>query len=194
MIQHEVVVVTVAQMELRVVGIDPLANRMRFAKIERRPLHCFQLSRRNERRVYRGHAGSVDLEHCRENIAIALSLQVEIGMIGEIEHRMFVGCCRILDSQSATAHGISHMSGKCSRKTLIATFAHMSEFETIRNFFRFPDDLVEADQSSVQSIIAVVLWNVISVAVELECAMRNAIRVAADDASEVSSLGNVLLD
>src|ERR1700722_3544064 len=194
MIQDEVVIVAVAEAELRVVGIDSLSDCMRLTKVERRAVHRFQFAGGNEGCVDRSEAGSVDLEHGIQNIAVALTLQVEIGMVGEIEDGVFVSGGGIFDLQSAAAYGVAHMRGERAGKTLIAIFAHMGEFNTIRNLFRLPDDLVEADQSSVQSVIAVVLRNVISVAIELEGAMRDTIRVAADDAAEMRSLANIFLD
>src|SRR3984885_11842839 len=102
MIQYEVVVVSQAQPQLLILRIDPLADGMSRSKIEWRVLHRLQLSGWNQRRVNRREPCSIDLHHMPQNLPLPLACKVEIGMIGEVEHGIFVGCCRILDPKRAS--------------------------------------------------------------------------------------------
>src|SRR5258706_2038285 len=129
-----------------------------------------------------------------KNVALPLARKIEIGVVGQVEDCVFVGGRRIFNVQSTPTQGVAHRSGECAGKTLIAILAHVSQFDSIRNLFAFPHNLVEPTGSPVQGIVTVVLWNGISLAVKLEGAVRNAVRVAADDAAEMRSLRLVLLN
>src|ERR1700683_971250 len=115
-------------------------------------------------------------------------------MISEIQHSIFICSRRILNAQCFATQGVANNRGERTRKTLFSIFAHIGEFDSIGDLFRRPDHFVEAADASMKRVVAVVLWNVIGVTVEFESAMRNTIRVTADDASEMRGLGHVLLD
>src|SRR4029077_5695317 len=113
---------------------------------------------------------------------------------GEIEDCVLVGGRGILDSQGAAAYCVSYVGGESAGEPLIAVLAHMSELHSVRYLFSLPDHLVESNEPSVKSIVAIVFRNGIRVPIELEGAMCDAVRVAADDASKMCSLRYVLLD
>src|SRR5580700_6203390 len=115
-----------------------------------------------------------------QNIALPLTRQVEIRMIGQIEHGIFIRGCRILHSQGSATQGVAHGRGEVAWETLIPILAHVGEFDSIRNLFGRPYYLVEAADSTVKRIVAIILWSGIRVAIELEAAMSDAIRVTAD--------------
>src|ERR1700722_15422564 len=98
MIQDEVVIITMAATKLRIISIDPLAHPMRLAKVERWALCRLQFPSRNERRVDRSDTRGVDLENGVQNIAVALTFQVEIGMVSQIQDGLFVCGGGIFDS------------------------------------------------------------------------------------------------
>src|ERR1700691_3199506 len=129
-----------------------------------------------------------------EDVAIALALQIEVRMIGQIQHSIFIGGRRILNAQGTATQGVSHSRRERARKTLLPILAHVGKFDSIRDLFRRPHHLVEAADATMKRVVAVILWNGIGMTVELEVAMRDAICVAADDASEMRSLRYVLLD
>src|ERR1700674_2021318 len=129
-----------------------------------------------------------------ENVALPLARQIEIGMVGQVEDGISIGSRRILDAQSAPAQGIAHGRGEGAGKTLLAIFAHIGEFYSICYLFGPPDHFVEAAGAAVKSVIAIVLWNGIRLPIKLEGAMRDTIRVAPDNASEMRGLRLVLLD
>src|SRR5258706_12762796 len=91
---------------------------MRLAKIERRAFHGFQFSRWNERRVHGSHAGSIDLKHRSQNIAVSLARQVEIRMVGKVEDRILIGGRGIFKSQSAPPPRIPPPCSERGRETL----------------------------------------------------------------------------
>ena len=58
--------------------------------------------------IDRGDAGSIDLQHMPQNVALPLALQIEIRMIGQSKHSIFIGSRRVLDSQSSATQGVAH--------------------------------------------------------------------------------------
>ena len=91
MVQYEVVVVSHAQPQLFVIGIDPLAYGMWRSKIEWRALHGFQFSGGNKGRIYRREPRRIDLHHMPQNFTLSLASEIEIGMVGQVQDGIFVG-------------------------------------------------------------------------------------------------------
>src|SRR6202521_4830401 len=129
-----------------------------------------------------------------EYVAFPLARQTEIGMVGQVEDGIFIGGRRIFDAQSAPTQGVAHGRRERAGKTLLAILAYIGEFDSIRDFFGRPNHFVEATGAAVKSVIAVVFWNGIRLPIKLEGAMRDTIRVAADNASEMRGLRLVLFD
>src|ERR1700687_3420829 len=129
-----------------------------------------------------------------EYVAFPLARQIEIGIVVQVEDGILIGGRRILDAQSAPAQGVAHGRGERSGKTLLAILAYIGEFDSISYLFGPPDHFVEAAGAAVKSVVAVVFWNGIRLPIKLEGAMRNTIRVAPDNASEMRGLRLVLFD
>src|SRR6202034_4328842 len=115
-------------------------------------------------------------------------------MIRQIEDRILVGGRRILDSECIAIQRVAHAGGERSGEALISVLAHVGKFDSILYFVRGPDHLIEPDNSSVKRIVAVVLWDGISLAVQLEAAMRDTVRITANDGPKISGLGNVVVE
>src|ERR1022692_119581 len=194
MIQYKVVVEALAEAQLEIVRINPLADGVRRSKIKGRAFYRLQFSQRDESRIDRSHARCIDLQHMRQHVTLPLARQIEVGMVSKVEDRIFVGGSRILDSQCAPTQRVAHRRGEGAGETLIAIFAHIRELDPIFDFFGFPDHLIEPADPSVQSVVAIVFWRGIRLTVKLKTAMRDAVRIAADDASEMRRLRLILLD
>src|SRR5580693_9192337 len=171
MVEDEVVVIAMAEVELGIIRLNPLSEGMRRSKIERRPFHPFQFPRGNKSCIDGRNPGSVNLQNMPQNVALPLARKVEVGMVGQVEYRIFISGRRILDSQRAPTQRVAHSGGERTGEALITILAHIGELDSIRYLFRRPDYLVEPADSSVKSIVAIVLGNGISLPVELEGAM-----------------------
>src|SRR4029077_7010705 len=121
------------------------------------------------------------LQHVPENVAFPLARKIEIGMVGQVEYRIFIGGRRILDAQSTSTQGVAHGRRERAGKTFLAILAHIGEFDSICYLFCPPDLFVEAADAAMKSIVAIVFWNGICLPIKLEAAMRDTIRVAPDN-------------
>ena len=81
-VQHEVVIVAPAELELLIVLIDARANRGGLAKVERSPVDFAELAGGNQRGVDRCKAIGIDHYFVIENVAASLAGEVEVGMVG----------------------------------------------------------------------------------------------------------------
>ncbi len=88
-VQNPVVIVAVAELQLLIIRFDALADRDRLAEIEWRAGDGAKLAGGDERGVDPRETVGMDGDDVAENIAIAF--QIEVGMIGEVEDRVFVG-------------------------------------------------------------------------------------------------------
>src|SRR5580704_7510058 len=98
-IEDPVVVVAMAAMNLFIVGVNPRADSCGLAKIKRSRFHRFQFASRNEPGVDRSESGSMQRKLMVQDVA--LSSEIEIRMIRQIDDCVFVRRSRILDSQIA---------------------------------------------------------------------------------------------
>src|SRR6266852_7513818 len=89
-VQHPVMIVAPAELELLLVLVDPRANRKRLQKIKRRVPHLAKLARGNQRRVHGSKPAGVNRHLLLQYVAISLAGQVEVGMMRQIEDRVFV--------------------------------------------------------------------------------------------------------
>src|SRR5579863_3763652 len=188
MVQHKVVVVAMTEPQLRVIGFDPLTDCVGRAKVERRASNGLQFPRWNESRIDGGDARSINLQHMPQNVPVPLAREIEIRMVGEVENCIFVCGRGILDAQGARIQGIANIGGERSGKTLISIFTHISEFNSIRDRPGLPDHFIEASSSAMEGVIAIIFGSEISVSVKLKASVRNPIRVAANDATEMRGL------
>ena len=78
-------------MELFIVGVNPFSDSSRFAEIKRSSIHRFQFASWDQPSVHRREARSIQRQLMLENRALALSGKIEIGVIGEIDHGVFIG-------------------------------------------------------------------------------------------------------
>src|SRR5580704_10667382 len=129
-----------------------------------------------------------------QNVALPLARQVKVRMVSQIKHRIFISGRRIFDSQGVPTQGVAHGRSKRAGKAFFPIFAHISKLDSVLYLFSRPHHFVETANSTMKSIVAVVLRDGISLTIKLDAAMRNAIRVAADYASEMRRLRHILLD
>src|SRR5262252_1064457 len=85
-VHDEVVVVAAAEFQLLVVLVDARADRRRLRKVERRAFDASQFAGRDQSRVDWCEAVGVDRQLMVQYVAVALPRQVEIGMVGQVDH------------------------------------------------------------------------------------------------------------
>src|SRR5215469_7510075 len=98
-IEHEVVVISVPEDELLIVVFDPGPDPGRLREIKGSALDRSQFASGNQVLVDGSEAVGVDHDFMIENVAVPLTLQVEVTMLADIERSSFVGGGFIIDDQ-----------------------------------------------------------------------------------------------
>ena len=96
-VDYKVVIVALSEFQLLVVRIDARTDRCRLAKVERGALDLPEFAGGNQCGVNRSKPVGVDHNLVLENIPVPLTRQVEVRMVREIEHRVFVRRRSVVD-------------------------------------------------------------------------------------------------
>src|SRR6266850_1046112 len=117
-------------------------------------------------------------------------------MVGEIDDRVLIGRGGVVDSQFVlVGQGVDHLGSQVSRKALFTIRAEVCQFHRLPmaagNIFGRPQTFVESLQSAVQCVVAVVLRDVVSNAIQNEFSVCDAIGVATYDGAEECFVGQV---
>ena len=100
-VHNEIVVVAAAEPDLLVVAIDPRTDCHGLAEVKRRAGHIAQFAGRDQSLVYRREAVGVEFQFVLENISS--TGEIEVSVIREVEHRLFVGGGAVIDRSSLSS-------------------------------------------------------------------------------------------
>lgn len=184
-VEHPVVVVTAGQLELLVVVVDPRANDLGFAEVERRAGYWSQFAGRNQRRVNGSKPVGGDFDLLVENVALLVAVEIEVGVVGQVDHGRLVGDGRVVEAQRFALEGVAHGGRQLAGIAHVAVGADESELDAAGDFLRLPNVVVEAPGAAVQRVSAVVARNLVLIAVNRELAGGDAVAVAAHDRADI---------
>ena len=84
--------------------------------------------------------------------AVRHACQVKVGVIGQIDDRLGIGCGAVGDTQLRPGERVGHSGVDRAGKTLIAIRAVQPELHAVRHLTRLPEPPVEALRTAVQRI------------------------------------------
>jgi hypothetical protein len=183
-VEHEVVVVAFAERQLLIAVVNTLADSGWLKKVEWSAGDGAQFPGGNGAGIDRSKTCGVDFKLMSENGTPACSSKIEVSVIGEIEDRGLVGGSVVCDVKVGAKESVADGSGQGAGKTLVAVFAEVMKRDAVFDGLGVPDDVVETAGSAVEEMLAVVLGQLICMAVEREACVGDAIGVAADGAAE----------
>ena len=133
-----------------------------------------QLSRGDEAGVDRSIAVGGNHHQVVENVSVPFAGKVEVAVVGQIQDRVLIGGGEVLDLERMRLQRVADPRGQRARKALIAIFADQGELDPMGNFVPLPYQLVEAFDSPVQGVGAVVGGKVVALPsrVKVAWAMR----------------------
>ena len=184
-VQHPIVVVAAGDLQLLVVGPDARADHFRLGEIERRAGHRRQFAGRDQRLVHRRKPVGGDFHFLVQDIALVVTMQVEIRVIGQIQYGGLVGGSGVIDTQRAALQRVPHCRSQRSRKSHVAVRAHQRELNAVRNLLRLPYVLIESLGPAMQRVGSVIEGNLVSLAVDRELSSCNAVPVSPDNSAEI---------
>lgn len=192
--QREVVVVAEAELQLRVVGRDALADRMRRGEVKGRAAHGGDFAGRDQAAIHRGVGVGIDLEFMAEDGPTTLAAEIEVAVVGEVQRCAAVGRGVVVDLQPAVGRQrISDLDLQGARVTFVAIGTGVAQPQggpaREGQGLRLPEDFVEPDPAPVQvtgdAAGLVVSGEGVVPAIEGEAAAGDAIADAADQRAEV---------
>src|SRR5689334_24586618 len=92
-------IVTVAKLELLVVVINAFADRVCFAEVERSARDVSDLTGRNRLRVGGNETVRTQHEVMLENVSVAFTREIEIGVVRQVENGVYVGRRGVIDPE-----------------------------------------------------------------------------------------------
>ena len=187
-VEHEVMVVPAAERDLLVAGVtDPGADRLRLREVERRSGHRVDRARRDQGRVHGRVVVGVQPEHVVVDIARALTGEVPVAVVRQVEHRRLVRRGVVVDPQLVVLRErVRHVDAQRAGIALLAIRARVVQLQADtavarRDHRRRPHLVVEPFDAAVERVRRVVDRQVVRHPVERERAVRDPVPVAADD-------------
>ena len=125
-----VVVVAVAEHELRVVGADAGTDRVRGAEVEGRAVDRGDLAGRDQTVVGRGEVAGVERQLMVKDRAGAFAGEVEVGVIGQVEEVGLVGRGLVVDAELVgVGQGVGDVDGEVAGVALLAVRAGVGKVD-----------------------------------------------------------------
>ena len=146
-IEHEVVIVSVAQDELLVVLIDSGADPRRRREIQGRTLHGTKFTRGNQVLIHGRELVGIDHDLVIQNVAVPGALQIEVAVLAHIDGSRFVGLGFIVNDECIPiGQGVGDRNLEIARKPFLAVLAEIAKCDAVPALQRFavPHNLVES--------------------------------------------------
>nr|WP_254453605.1 hypothetical protein [Siccirubricoccus sp. G192] len=191
-VEHEIMVVAAGDPQLRIGLADARADAAGCQEIEGRAGHRTQLPGRDQGRIHGREASGGKGERMVQDVAAAG--QVEVAVVGEVEHGRPAGAGLIVDRERAIpCQRIAHRNPQRAGEALVAVRAEMREGQrtAARLRRRLPQRPVEALRPAMQRIRRVVHRDPVVLALQREAAIGDAVGEAADGGAEIAVIGQV---
>lgn len=172
------------------------ANGMGMGEVKRRASDTGQFAGGDEIRVDRGVLVRLDQKLVSQDVA--LSRQVEIGMIGQVHRGGLIRGCGVTDGQFVlSVERIGCFDGKIAGKTLLAVGADPRKLDfnavSLLPSRGVPDEFVEPFASAMQAVASmIVLRDATGFAVERERASVDAVCNPSDGAAKVGKVDQII--
>lgn len=182
--------------QLLVVGIDPSADGRRQPEIEGRALDRIDPAERHEGRIDRRIAVGGDRQHMVENRMLGVARQVEIGVIGHIDHRRTVGSRLVADVDGIVVRQpVDDLRRDGARESCIAVGRMQRQGERLRiGPLCLAETILPSVGPAVQTVAEVVHRQAHRVAVEHEPSAGDAVGITADRRAEIRRDVAVIVD
>ena len=193
-LQHVAMIVAVSLLQFFIVHAEISADFLGRVEIERRPRYRTQSAFGNHRVVGRRNVIGIDPEYVIENGLVPFAVQVEIGVIGQIDRRLFVCARTVNDFPLAVGKRIRYGYVQHPRIVLLSVLGNGAEHERVAVDLRIPYLFIEAFLAAVQMVAAVVAVEPILFAVDREFTLADAVAEPPDKRAEVAPVLFVPLD
>ncbi|MFM2297794.1 MAG: hypothetical protein RL117_1501 [Verrucomicrobiota bacterium] len=192
--QDPAVIVSARERERFEGGIDAVANDHGLGEVERRADNTLRFSGRNQARIGRQEMVGVDQHHVIEDGLREITREIPIGVMDHVDDRWRIGGRARFPDQFVVV--IERVSDRDIERAGVAFFSCrrlIAENHRIFLDFAAPEDLVEAFQATVKmarnAAGFVVFGERVSLAIELEFSVLDAIAKTSDRGAEIGVIG-----
>ena len=198
-VDDEIVVIAAAIADLLVAAIaDAVAHPVRGAEIERGARHRSPLAGGNQGGTDRGEAGGVQRDHIAHHVARVIARQVEIAVVGQVQHRGLAGRGFVLQPQlvvfvQCVGRGDLELAGKAFLAIGADVAQHHLRVRPAGDGVDLPHPLVEAPKAPMQRVRPVIGGERIGLAVQGELALGNAVGIASHRRAEIVGMAEIFL-
>ncbi|RMR10450.1 hypothetical protein ALP91_101155 [Pseudomonas savastanoi pv. glycinea] len=177
--------------QLLVIILYVLAERGGLEEVHRRARDGRQFAGRDQLVVDRCVVRSVQGGDLFEYITAACTRQVEIAMVGQVQHCRLVSGGAVVNLQLVfLIQAVSDFSFQCARKAHLAIRRHVGQLHAGRitglGFFCLPESFVKTLSAAVQGIGLVVERDLVGLAIQAELAACQAVAESADGRAEIN--------
>ena len=167
--------------------IDPLAHLMPVEEVEGRLLHSLSGAEGDRRVVRREVLRSEEPQHMVMDGGVSLAGEIEVGVIGEVDHRRSRRARLIADVEGVVLQeAIGHLHLQLAGEALLTIEGDVAEYERgIVHLLGIPDTEVEARGPAVETIGTVIDPEAVGLVIKRKLPLRDPIAVATDDGAEV---------
>lgn len=189
-VDHPVVVVAVAKLQLQMGLSDVASDRFRSREVKWCADNGGDFSRGDERLIHRRVMRGVEHKFMSEDVAVAFTFEVEVGMLGQVDGGGFVGCRAVVHQERVlVVEFIAHRNVKITGIAFLLVFGQITKFEPVpiiaSDGMRLPHNFVESYDPAVKMIRLVVNGKRIGFAVERKFSLGDAVAISADNGTEV---------
>ena len=181
-------IIAVPLPEVDVVRVDRLADGARRGKIKGRKCNAAEPADRNHRGIRGRDLIAVDLQYIVENAAVALAVEIEVGVVRQIDRRLFIRHRMIENTELSVFKNICHAYVEFPGVVFFTVGRSQVETKLVPHDLVIPDLFVEADLAAVQVIAAVVAVKLILHAVDRQLALSDAVAESSDERTQIPAV------
>mmetsp|Transcript_24519 Transcript_24519/g.60599 ORF Transcript_24519/g.60599 Transcript_24519/m.60599 type:complete len:343 (-) Transcript_24519:31-1059(-) len=194
--QAEIVVIPESILELvvRVASVNAVADGCGGAEVEVGALDRPYGAQWDGHLIDGREAARLDLQLVLQYRALAVALEVEIRVIGQVDHRLGLGRRLDVEPQTVWFQPICGSDGELARKALLTVGTDILEPQlSVGCIEHAPEFLIEALRPAVQHVGRVVLGDFDGAAVKGEGCVTDAVGIPTNNATKVWTLGLVVI-
>ena len=186
--QDVAVIESAALFQVDIIRVDVLTDGLGRVKIKGRSRNLLIPADGDHRGIGGRDLVAVDPHDIVEDGAVALAVQVEVGVVGEVDRRLFVRRSGIVNAHFAVLKDIRHAHLEIPGIVLLAVGRENGEPKLVPHHFMRPDLLVEAVFAAVQVIAAVIAIKLIGRSVDRELSLADTVAESADECAQIAAV------
>ncbi len=186
------------EFELRVIILDVLADGGGLEEVHRRTFDRGEFAGRNQGGIHRGVVAGMQGGDVFEDVVVTRAGKVEVTVVGEVEHRRFVGAGLVVDVQFVfVVEAVGDLGFQVAGEAHLTVLGQVGEGHADRvlafDLLGLPHMLVETLGAAMQRVGAIVERHLVALAVEFKGTAGQAIAEAPDGCTKKCSAALIAL-